>query len=220
MDSGTESCHGEPGSADTTAPTVTNVAPADRATGIAVETSVEATFSEAMDKNSVETSSNFTLVKQGATTPVAATVTYDPTTNKAILNPDADLEADLTYTATVKGGTNGVKDVAGNPLGPDTVWSFTTAAPPPPDTTPPDTTIDSGPSGTVKTRDVSFTFSSTEPNSTFECSLDGAAFSACSSPQSYTGLDNRTHTFEVKATDAAGNTDPTPASRSWKVRAR
>jgi acid phosphatase type 7 len=88
------------------------------------------------------------------------------------------------------------------------------------DTTPPDTVINSGPSGTVKTRDASFTFSSTEPSSTFECSLDGAAFSACSSPTRYTGLANRSHTFKVRATDAAGNTDQSPASRTWKVRAR
>ena len=88
------------------------------------------------------------------------------------------------------------------------------------DTTPPDTVINSGPSGTVKTRDASFTFSSTEPSSTFECSLDGAAFSACSSPTRYTGIANRSHTFKVRATDAAGNTDQSPASRTWKVRAR
>jgi hypothetical protein len=88
------------------------------------------------------------------------------------------------------------------------------------DITPPDTVINSGPSGTVKTRDASFTFSSTEPSSTFECSLDGAAFSACSSPKQYTGLANGSHTFKVRATDAAGNTDQSPASRTWKVRAR
>jgi Calcineurin-like phosphoesterase len=88
------------------------------------------------------------------------------------------------------------------------------------DTTPPDTVINSGPSGTVNTRDASFTFSSTEPSSTFECSRDGAAFSACSSPKQYTGLANGSHTFKVRATDAAGNTDQSPASRTWKVRAR
>ena len=88
------------------------------------------------------------------------------------------------------------------------------------DTTPPDTVIDSGPSGTVKTRDASFRFSSTEPSSTFECSLDGAAFSGCSSPNKYTELANGSHTFKVRATDAAGNTDQSPASRTWKVRAR
>jgi hypothetical protein len=172
-----------------------------------------------MDENSVETAGNFTLVKQGTTTPMAATVSYDPATNSATLNPNTDLEAGVTYTATVRGGANGVKDAAGNPLAADKVWTFTTTAAPV-DTTPPDTTITSGPLGIVKSRDATFTFSSTEPDSTFECSLDGAAFSACSSPKQYTGLADGTHTFEVKATDAAGNADSTSASRSWKVRAR
>jgi acid phosphatase type 7 len=89
------------------------------------------------------------------------------------------------------------------------------------DTTSPDTTIDSGPSGTVNTRSATFTFSSSEAGSTFECSLDNAgiaAFSACSSPKKYTGLANGNHTFYVRATDAAGNTDQTPASRTWTVR--
>jgi hypothetical protein len=172
-----------------------------------------------MDENSVETAGNFTLVKQGTTTPMAATVSYDPATNSATFNPNTDLEAGVTYTATVRGGANGVKDAAGNPLAADKVWTFTTTAAPV-DTTPPDTTITSGPLGIVKSRDATFTFSSTEPDSTFECSLDGAAFSACSSPKQYTGLADGTHTFEVKATDAAGNADSTSASRSWKVRAR
>jgi hypothetical protein len=216
---GSEQCHGAPVSADTTFPTITNVAPADGATDVAVATNVEATFSEAMDENSVETAGNFTLVKQGTTTPMAATVSYDPATNSATLNPNTDLEAGVTYTATVRGGANGVKDAAGNPLAADKVWTFTTTAAPV-DTTPPDTTITSGPLGIVKSRDATFTFSSTEPDSTFECSLDGAAFSACSSPKQYTGLADGTHTFEVKATDAAGNADSTSASRSWKVRAR
>jgi acid phosphatase type 7 len=219
---GSEQCHGTPPSADTTAPTVTNVAPADGATGVAVATNVEATFSEAMDENSVETAGNFTLVKHGTTTPMAATVSYDPATNSATLNPNTDLEAGVTYTATVKGGANGVKDAAGNPLGADKVWTFTTTAAPV-DTTPPDTTITSGPLGTAKSRDATFTFSSTEPsNATFQTRLDRGNWEAngTATSKTYTNLANGTHTFKVKATDAAGNTDPTPASRSWKVRAR
>jgi fibronectin type 3 domain-containing protein len=45
----------------------------------------------------------------------------------AVLDPSANLEANTTYTATVKGGANGVKDLAGTPLASDKTWSFTTA---------------------------------------------------------------------------------------------
>jgi hypothetical protein len=203
---------------DTTAPAVGSVAPADGATEAALTDNAEATFSEAMDASTIN-GSTFTLSKQGATTSVAATVSYDAATKKATLDPDADLEAGATYTATLKGGAGGAKDLAGNALAEDKTWSFTTAAaaPPPQDTTAPETTIDSGPSGTVSASSADFSFSSTEPDSTFECSLDGAAFSTCTSPKSYTGLSEGSHTFQVKATDSAGNTDASPAERTWTV---
>jgi hypothetical protein len=85
------------------------------------------------------------------------------------------------------------------------------------DLTPPETVIDSGPSGTVASRSATFAFSSSEPGSSFSCSLDGGAFTSCSSPKEYTGLADGSHTFEVRATDRAGNPDPTPASRTWTV---
>ena len=85
------------------------------------------------------------------------------------------------------------------------------------DTTPPETTIDSGPTGTVSASSVSFAFSSSEAGGTFECKLDGAAHSACTSPKDYTNLSNGSHTFEVRATDAAGNTDATPATRTFTL---
>jgi hypothetical protein len=85
------------------------------------------------------------------------------------------------------------------------------------DTTPPDTIIDSGPSGSSDLSTAGFSFHSTEPASTFQCSLDGGAFSPCTSPVSYTGLADGDHTFQVAATDTAGNTDPTPASRTWTI---
>jgi hypothetical protein len=83
------------------------------------------------------------------------------------------------------------------------------------DSTPPETTIDSGPSGAIASSSASFTFSSSEPGSSFECRLDGAGWAACSSPRSYTGLGLGTHSFSVRATDAAANVDPSPATRSW-----
>jgi Bacterial Ig-like domain len=111
MDQGTESCHAAPGSADTTPPTIATMTPTNGATGVAV---------------SSINNSTFTLLKQGTMTPVSATVAYDPTTKTATLTPGAALEAGVTYTATVKGGSGGVKDVAGNVLAADTMWRFTT----------------------------------------------------------------------------------------------
>lgn len=85
------------------------------------------------------------------------------------------------------------------------------------DTTTPDMTITSGPSGTVKSNSASFGFSSSEAGSTFECKLDDGAFTSCTSPKSYTNLKNGSHTFSVRAMDAAGNVDATPAARTWTV---
>ena len=87
-----------------------------------------------------------------------------------------------------------------------------------PDTTPPDTTIDSFPPDPSVTDTVTFTFSGADSGSGiagFECSLDGAAFAACTSPQSYSGLAGGSHTFQVRAVDVVGNVDPTPADYTW-----
>jgi thrombospondin type 3 repeat protein len=87
----------------------------------------------------------------------------------------------------------------------------------PPDTTPPETSLTSGPSGTVTTPGATFSFSSDEPGSTFACSLDAGNWTACSSPKTYVSLANGEHHFDVRATDPFGNTDPSPASREWTV---
>ncbi|MCD5341127.1 Ig-like domain-containing protein [Arthrobacter sp. AK04] len=113
------------GSTDTAAPAVTGTSPAAGATGVAVSTNVTATFSEAMNTSTI-TSDTFTL-KTGTTT-VAAAVTYSGTGNTATLNPGTDLAAGTFYTATIKGGSTGVKDAAGNALATDKTWTFTTAA--------------------------------------------------------------------------------------------
>ncbi len=93
---------------------------------------------------------------------------------------------------------------------------------PPPDTTPPNTTINSGPSGTSTSASASFTFTSSESGSTFQCRLDAGSWGSCSSPKAYSGLANGSHTFDVRATDAAANTDATPASAHgrWPCRRR
>jgi hypothetical protein len=85
------------------------------------------------------------------------------------------------------------------------------------DTTAPATTVDSGPDGPTNAMDATFGFSSSEAGSSFECSLDGSPYVTCSSPSVYSSLTEGPHTFEVKATDQAGNTDPTAASYGWTV---
>jgi subtilisin len=132
---------------DATAPTVGAVEPADGSTGVAVAANAAATFSEPVDASTI-TPSSFTLVKQGATTPVAATVSYDSPIRKATLTPDANLDPDSVYTATLKGGTDGVKDLAGNALAQNRVWSFRTAAPQQ-DTTPPSMSLGSPADGEI-----------------------------------------------------------------------
>jgi hypothetical protein len=77
--------------------------------------------------------------------------------------------------------------------------------------------ITAGPSGPTSDPNPRFSFTSSEGNSTFECKLDSQAFASCASPKSYSGLPDGTHTFTVRAVDAAGNPDPTPASRSFSI---
>ena len=84
------------------------------------------------------------------------------------------------------------------------------------DTSPPETSIDSGPSGTVGSTSASFTFSSTRAGATYECRLDNTTWADCTSPQTYTGLTSGAHTFDVRAT-AGGDTDATPATRTWTI---
>src|SRR5271157_4131062 len=108
--------------ADITAPTVSSTIPANGATGVAVNSAMAAIFSKVMDPLTI-TTITFTL-KQGAT-PISGAVTYSVVT--AVFTPSSNLAANTTYTATI---TTGVKDLAGNALAVNKVWTFTTGAAP------------------------------------------------------------------------------------------
>ena len=86
------------------------------------------------------------------------------------------------------------------------------------DTRPPQTTITSGPvSGNTRDRTPTFGFRSSEPGSSFACKVDRGAFKPCTSPATTTTLAFGNHTVGIRATDRAGNTDPTPAHAAFKV---
>lgn len=114
-----------------------------------------------------------------------------------------------------------------------------------PDTTPPQTKIDSGPSGSTAATAAApppsdrsrtlpdslirkakvnsaagtarFKFTSTATGVGFLCKLDRAPFRPCTSPKTYRHLKVGGHVFEVRAVDAAGDSDPTPAIRRFKI---
>ena len=86
------------------------------------------------------------------------------------------------------------------------------------DETPPETAILSRPADPSTSPVASFTYSSNEPGSSFQCKLDGGNFSGCPSAGiTYSGLAEGPHTFQVRAIDASHNTDPTPAGYSFSV---
>jgi len=93
-----------------------------------------------------------------------------------------------------------------------------------PDTVAPQTTLDAGgatgfPTNGSRTKVTapSFSFSSNEGGSTFECRMDSSAWATCSSPHTAASLRDGTHTFEVRATDLSGNVDATASSMSFTV---
>jgi Tol biopolymer transport system component len=86
-----------------------------------------------------------------------------------------------------------------------------------PDSTPPDTTITKAPRAKMAGHKAKFVFSASESNATFECALDASGFAACDSPHVYKHLHTGHHRFDVRAVDAAGNADQSPATARFKV---
>ncbi|MFL5680070.1 MAG: OmpL47-type beta-barrel domain-containing protein, partial [Chloroflexota bacterium] len=128
---------------------------------------------------------------------------------------DAAAYAACTSPTTLNGIADGphtfsVRSI--NAAGPDATpatWTWTE------DTAAPDTTITASPPNPSLSSSAAFSFTSSETGSSFQCKLDGGAYTACTSPTTVTGLLDGSHTFSVRATDAAGNTDPTPATFTW-----
>jgi hypothetical protein len=111
-----------------------------------------------------------------------------------------------SHTFSVR-ATNSAGNVDATP--PSVTWTV--------DTTVPDTSITSNPAALSNSDTATFAFTCTELPCTYQCSIDFASWSACTSPASYSGLAQGTHNFQVRATDLAGNTDATPAAYVWTI---
>lgn len=86
------------------------------------------------------------------------------------------------------------------------------------DATAPNTTITGQPDNPTTSKTASFSFQSSETGGTFQCKLDTGAYQTCASPKGYSNLALGSHTFSVRASDAAGNVDQSPATYTWTVR--
>jgi hypothetical protein len=96
-------------------------------TGVSRSTNITATFSEKMDGSTAVNPNNFTLTNQSSSIPVCPTsISWCYNGNTVIFGPASNLEPNTTYKATIKGGSTGAKDLAGNSLQQEYSWSFTT----------------------------------------------------------------------------------------------
>ena len=135
-------------------------------------------------------------------------------------NDDAapDRTSAVTFTAregqTYQIAIDGFND--GYDLDTGEVWLSWNMAGAPADVTPPETTIVDGPPAAWTVARARLRFTSSEPASTFECRLEAGPWHTCWPGIEYVPVLGPL-TFEVRATDDAGNTDPTPARHDWLV---
>ena len=131
------------------------------------------------------------------------------------LAPNATSE---THAWTVRASLDGRREMTltgiGGALGTD--FRRSTSVTVDADCVAPATAIDRGPSGTVNDVAPRFAFSSTGGDA-FQCSLDDGPFQPCATPLTLNGLSDGDHVFAVRAVDAAGNLDPTPAVRRFRL---
>ena len=114
---------------DAIAPTVTATSPADGSAGVCLTRAVSATFSEPMDASTISTAT-FRVTDNGAA--VAGTVSYDAPSRVAtfVTTSATVFAASRSFVVTIVSGSAGVKDLAGNALAVDRVFSFTTGTQP------------------------------------------------------------------------------------------
>jgi hypothetical protein len=179
-----------------------------------------ASYSWTVDADPPVTS--FTEAPSGATSSTSATFAFsalDSTASTFQCQIDGGPWFSCSSPVSLSGLEQGVHvfrvratDEAGNvePSPPTVTWTV--------DTTPPVTTIGEQPAGVTSSSSATFAFSATDTTPvTFQCRLDGSSWSPCTSPASYSSLGDGPHTFQVQATDEAGNVEPSPPTVTWTV---
>jgi hypothetical protein len=109
-------------------PLVLKISPAAGLTNIGINPSVNAIFSEQIDPETL-TDSGFVLRDPGGHV-IPAKLSYSGSTYTTTLIPEQKLDYSSTYTATVKGGADGVKDLSGNNMQGDFTWKLKTTVSP------------------------------------------------------------------------------------------
>jgi hypothetical protein len=103
-------------------------------------------------------------------------------------------------------------DAAGNVQATPTSYTWTVNA------DPPQTTIDAKPGNPSASTTATFAYHANRPDTVFECSLDGAAFSSCpTGGATYVGLAKGSHTFSVRAIDSDDVVEASPPSYSFSI---
>lgn len=176
------------------------------------------------------------------TTAPQSTVTFGPAAVGVDRNPSFQFTADQagsTFECRLTTETEGTWNACESPFRPGTLsdgnYRFEVRATDPAgneeavgasfdfriDTVTPVTTIESGPGQAEPSPNVTFEFSADEGSVRFECRLDSfddAAWTACVSPRTYTGLHYGRHSFQVRAIDQAGNVELPPATSEFGVK--
>jgi hypothetical protein len=193
---------------DTVAPTasIAAVSPDPRTTPV---TSITISFSESVTGFGL---ADLAFTRDGATVALTSASLSGGPTSYTLGGLSGLTGADGAYTLTLLAG--GVQDGLGHPLAANVVEQWAK------DASPPETTITASPPPATNSGNATFAFTGSDAGlgvASFECALDGGAFTACTSPASFSGLADGAHSFAVRAIDAIDNVDASPASFAWTI---
>jgi hypothetical protein len=125
--------------------------------------------------------------------------------------------ADFANGTVVRSTLDGTTDVSYFIFGASFPLGVAVDSRPLPPNPPPETTITKRPRNKTRKRNVKFKFVSSKPGSSFRCKLDRTPFKPCESPKRLKRLKRGKHKLKVRAIDATGTPDPTPAKDRFRI---